>query len=124
MKKSLILLLSAASFFFSSCISTAYFYSPANASSVPYHAIPLKSDSLKGATYASSFFTLGGANDGWRDGVYAFQGRIHRSNNFGNFQAYHGANLSLGTYHIAEYDNVEHPYYPYDTLSYHTYSMD
>lgn len=124
MKKNSLLSLSVVLCFFSSCVSTAYFYSPGNASAVPYHAIPLRSDSLKGATYLSSIFTLGGANEGWRDGVYSFQERIHRSNNFGNFQTYYGANLSLGTYHIAEYSNVDRPYYPYDTTNYHTYASN
>jgi hypothetical protein len=81
----------------------------------PYHAIPLKSDSAKGATYISGVFTGGGANSDWRDAVYAFQGSIHRSNNFGNFQAYYGANLSLGCYHVKEYSRYDY-YYPNDSL--------
>ncbi len=109
--------------FFSSCSSSAYFYSPSNATSVPYHAIPLQSDSLKGATYASGIFNVGGANQDWRDCVFGFQGRIHRSNNFGNFQTFYGANISVGSYHIAEFYDVDHVnYYPYDTTVYHNYA--
>ncbi len=95
----------------SSCIESSYFYSPNNASSNPYHPIPLKSDSLKVATYINALFTLGGANEGWRDGVYSFRGGIHRSNNFENFQAYYGLNLSLGVYNMAGYYNSNNYYY-------------
>jgi hypothetical protein len=109
MKKNVFLLLGWILFFFSGCIESSYFFSPSNATSVPYHAVPMKSDSLRAATYVSSTFTVGGANEGWRDGVYAFQGRIHRSHNLGNFQAYYGANISLGSYHVANYYSSSSP---------------
>ncbi len=89
--------------FLSGCFESSYLYSPNNATSNPYHAIPLKSDSLKGATYISAIFNSGRANQDLRDGVYAFQARVHRSNNFGNFQAYYGANMSVGIYYMADY---------------------
>jgi hypothetical protein len=122
MKKCLTSSLFAISLFLSSCISSSYFLSPNNANSNPYHAVPLQSDSVKGATYVSSLFTIGGANEGWRDGLYAFQARIHRSNNFGSLQAYYGGNVSLGTYHIAEFYNYDHPYN--NPSNDHTYSMN
>jgi len=103
--------------FFSSCITHAYYLSPFNANADPYHTIPLQSDSIKAATYTTGVFTAGGANDGWHDGIYAFQGGIHRSHNFGNFQAYYGANLSIGAYHVNEYYRSEHPYY--DSITFH-----
>ena len=116
MKKNSLQFLPVILFFLSGCVESSYLYSPSNATSNPYHAIPLQSDSLKGATYISSIFTLGGANEGLRDGVYAFQGRIHRSNNFKNLQAYYGANVSLGVYHVANYFNSYNSYY--DTALY------
>jgi len=119
MKKNSILFLPAILFLFGSCVESSYLYSPNNATSIPYHAIPLQSDSIKGATYISSIFTLGGANQGWRDGVYAFQARIHRSNNFGNFQAYYGANISLGVYHLAQYSESFNNYYNYNDTAYY-----
>ncbi|HVM89167.1 MAG TPA: hypothetical protein VMT76_13340 [Puia sp.] len=122
MKPKLNLFLAGMIFSCSGCIESAHFLSPTNAASNPYHAVPLKSDSIKGATYFSSLVSLGGANDAWRDNVYAFQARIHRSNNFGNLQAYYGANLSIGAYHIAEYYNYDHNYY--DTSNYHTYATN
>ncbi len=55
------------------------------------------------------------------DHLFAFQGSVHRSNNFGIFQAYYGANLSLGSYHVSDYYNIynlgySYPYYQ-DTLN-------
>lgn len=123
MKKISLLSLTVILFFFSSCITHAYFLSPSNAMTDPYHAIPLKSDSLKSITYLSGIFTAGGANNDWRDGLYSFQGRIHRSHNFGNFQAYYGANLSVGTYHVAEYYRYSYSY-PSDSLYNHVLSTN
>jgi len=126
MKKNALSFLSAILFLLSGCISSSHFYSPTISSSNPYHAIPLQSDSAKAATYLSGILTLGGANDGLRDNAFSFQGRIHRSHNFENLQAYYGANLTLGLYHISEFDNYQHAYsYPYyDSLNYHYYSSD
>jgi hypothetical protein len=110
MKNNIYLTLSILLFLFSSCVTNSYFTSPTNGNSVPYHTIPLKADSTKGATYASGLFTAGGANSGWRDGLYSFQGRIYRGENFGSFQAYYGANISIGNYHVSNYTLYEHPY--------------
>lgn len=122
MKTNHVLLLAAILFSFSSCIESAHFLSPSNAASNPYHAIPLQSDSIKGANYFSGLVTLGGANDAWVDNIYAFQARAHRANNFGNLQAYYGANLNIGTYHIAENYNYHNSYY--DTSHYHIYAAN
>jgi len=125
MKKKTLLFLLVISLVFSNCVSSSYFYSPTISSSNPYHAIPLQSDSTKGATYVSGIITLGGANESLRDNAFSFQGRIHRSNNFGNFQAYYGANLTLGVYHVSEFDNYYHSYsYPYYDSNYHYYSSN
>ena len=122
MKKTFLLFLIISALLFGSCISSSYFLSPSNANSNPYHAIPLVSDSLKGATYVSGIFTMGGANQGWRDNVFAFQGRLHRSNNLGSFQTYYGANATLGSYRIAEFYSPNS--YPYDTVNFHYYSTN
>ena len=63
----------------------------------------MKIDSLKSAIYASGVFSNGPANYQNADNIVAFQGSLHRSNNFGIFQAYYGANLSLGSYHVSEF---------------------
>ncbi len=103
---------------FTSCIERrTYYLSPQLANSNPYHAIPMKADSLKSAIYASTVFTSGSANDQGADHLFVFQGSVHRSNNFGIFQAYYGANLSLGSYHVSDYYNMYYnqgygnPYY-------------
>jgi hypothetical protein len=107
---------------FTSCIERrSYYLSPQNANSSPYHAIPMKGDSLKSAIYASTVFTSGYANVQSSDHLFAFQGSVHRSNNFGFFQAYYGANLSLGSYHVSDYYNIynlgyNYPYFQ-DTLN-------
>jgi hypothetical protein len=96
----------------SSCAYRQGFYlSPLNANTNPYHAIPMKKDSLKSAIYVNGVFTTGSANDRGADYVRVYQGSLHRSHNFGIFQAYYGANLTLGTYHVSEYYNATHPYY-------------
>jgi hypothetical protein len=93
-------------FLLGSCVADKnYYLSPVNASSNPYHAIPMKSDSLAGAWYASMVINLGLANQDSRDNMYAFRGSIHRSNNFGHFQAFYGADLTLGSYTTGYYSN-------------------
>ncbi|HZE85035.1 MAG TPA: hypothetical protein VE035_12050 [Puia sp.] len=78
----------------------AYFQSPYNGNLETYHTTPLRSDSIRSATYASGSFTTGTANEHWRDNQYYFTGAIHRSHNFGRFEAYYGANASLGKYQV------------------------
>lgn len=87
-------------FFLSSCIRYAYYQSPLQANTQAYKAIPLHQEGVAAATYASGAFTGGGANDQLRDGLWAFLGGLHRSHNFGHFQAYYGLTGSLGTYHV------------------------
>jgi hypothetical protein len=97
---------------FSSCIEArqGYYLSPANANSDPYHPIPLKSDSVRSAFYTSLLYSIGSANDKGFDQVSVIQAGIHRSQNFGIFQAYYGVNISLGSYNIAGYYNSHYRY--------------
>ena len=73
--------------------------------------MPMKHDSLKSAIYLNTVFSTGSANDRGADYVMSFQGSIHRSQQFGIFQTYFGANLSMGSYHVADYYNLNHHYY-------------
>jgi hypothetical protein len=68
----------------------------------------MKIDSLKSAVYVAGIFSLGSANDRGADHVTMFEGTVHRSNNFGIFQAYYGTNLSLGSYYVDDYYNLNH----------------
>jgi hypothetical protein len=96
--------------FLSSCtVSHVYLMSPLDINSNYYHSIPTQYDSSRSATYASLLFDAGSSNYHGRDNLYAAQTHIHRSNNIGHFQTYYGANLSIGTYHVAEYSYT--PYY-------------
>ena len=107
-------------FLFCSCIPErhGYLLSPLNASSNAYRVIPMKMDSLKSSIHVSGILSAGSANERGADHVTMFQGSLHRSNNFGIFQAYYGANISLGSYYIEDYYNFYHNYnggsnYPY-----------
>jgi hypothetical protein len=88
-------------------VTQVYYLSPSNATSNPYHAIPFKKDSVKKATYVSVLFNAGTANDDG-DNEYAFRINFHRSQNFGNFQAYYGLNAAFGRYSIAEFKNYKY----------------
>lgn len=87
-------------FLFDRCTYRAYYQSPFYGNSETYHAIPLRADSLKSATYVSGVFTEGGSNDNLKDNVFAFTGSIYRSHNFGNFQGFYGVSGSLGSYDV------------------------
>jgi hypothetical protein len=63
-------------------------------------------------------FFNGVANDEGSDHIFGFQGTLHRSNQFGIFQTYYGANFTLGSYQIKNYDHLSGNYGyggPYDT---------
>jgi hypothetical protein len=116
MKKIILFCLLVFVVFFSSCIpetQPTYYLSPMDVNANYYHAIPLKSDSLKSAVYTSFAFTGGGSNKRLMDGLYAFHGGIHRAHNFGIFQAYYGAGIALGSYQVKDYYRVDYPGYNY-----------
>ena len=97
---------------FSSCIveRPTYYVSPLNGNSTSYHAIPLKKDSIKTATYASGSLYFGSANTSQTDKVFQFEGAVYQTKQFGIFEAYYGANVLLGNYKVT----------PFDTASFYT----
>jgi hypothetical protein len=103
----------------SGCIPRqSYLLSPQNASSMVYHVIPMKVDSMPSAIYVNGVFSTGQANDRGTDHVFLFQGGVHRSHNFGNFQAFYGGSLTMGSYLLAEFykpnrDDLGNLVYPY-----------
>lgn len=103
---------------FSSCRTLpAYYLSPLDNYSHPYHSVPLRSDSIRSAVCASGVLTVGFANDNGRDKIYGFQSDIYRSHTLENLQAYYGLGLTLGTYDVAKYDRVHYSgNEPNDTL--------
>jgi hypothetical protein len=103
--------------FCSSCIRRAYYYSPLQGNAFTYHAIPVGSDSVKAATYASGAISLGGMNEDWRDNVYSFKAGLHRSHVVDNFRFYYGATIALGSYNVKSYDNYYYDNYYLDTSS-------
>ena len=90
---------------FSNCTAPSYLLSQLHTDSHPYYTIPVKSDSIKSATYVNAHFTTGAANYDLRDNTYDFQGSFSRSHNFGHFQAYYAANIILGDYDLHDYSN-------------------
>jgi len=105
------LLLLTAPFLFCRCGTYhAYFQSPFHGGSETYHAIPLKSDSLRSATYVTGVLTMGWANDDARDNISSFSGSFHRSHNFGSFQGYYGASATVGSYYVGNYSDYNYGY--------------
>lgn len=94
---------------FTGCRQYAYYQSPLHSNTSSYKAIPLKSDSTAAATYASLNFMVGGANHKWHDNTWSFTGSLHRSHNFGIFQAYYGANAALGVYRVRSFLPADTP---------------
>jgi hypothetical protein len=89
-------------FLVSSCTRYAYYQNPMHTNTNGYKAVPLHSEGIKTATYAEGALTFGGANDHLSDGFSALLGGIHRSHNFGHFQAYYGLTGALGSYKVAD----------------------
>jgi hypothetical protein len=102
----------------SGCVTRSYFLSPQNASSNPYQEVPVISDSIRGANYLGIVLTEGGVNQNFRDNVIAFDGRFHRSNNWGLFGASYGASLFLGNYSVGPYTISQYGNSHYDSQSF------
>ena len=92
----------------SGCISRQAFYvSPYNGNHNPYHPIPLKQDSVKSASYAGLSVSNGTANDNQADETLTFFTSLSRAHNFGNFQGFYAANVSLGNYKVTPFSEYE-----------------
>jgi hypothetical protein len=112
-------------FSLTACIpQRAYYLSPGNANSEPYHPMRLASDSIPSAVYMNLVYTIGSANQLGTDQVSMGHFSIHRSNHFGIFQAYYGTDISLGAYKVGNFENshyrnapewLQQPL-PYDTI--------
>lgn len=83
-----------------SCVHSTYLQSPMHTNSNSYKAIPLHSEEVKSATYASGMLTSGSSNSSLRDLNLGFIGSVHRSHNIGNFQGFYGATGAVGNYHV------------------------
>jgi len=88
------------------CTYHAYFQSPFHSDDAPYHAIPLRSDSLRSAIYGSGVITSGWANENGRDQLTSFTGYMHRAHNFGAFEGYYGIDYTLGAYQIGNFKGL------------------
>ena len=101
--------LTAALFILQSC-STSYqnLVSPLEANAYHYHEIPLQSDSIRKATYASMMVSIGSSMS-TNDFFYSVNAAIHQSYNLGTFQAYYGAGLVAGSYRFDSYNSYTYP---------------
>lgn len=91
--------------FLSGCSNPVYYLSSSNANTNYYRTIPLKSDSIKAASYISAVLTMGAANYVSTDKVIAFHVNSHRSYQFGPCQGYYGINYSSGFYRVSKVVN-------------------
>jgi hypothetical protein len=91
-----------------SCATRQAFYvSPYNGNHNPYHPIPLKQDSVKSASYAGLSISNGTANDNKADKTITFFTSFSRAHNFGDFQGFYAANVSLGNYKVVPFSEYE-----------------
>gem|GEM_PF-345860 len=92
----------------------AYLTSPFNGYTNDYHPVPLVKDSAPTAFYAQGAFLAGGAGIKLKDQVTAFRGSFTVAHHGSFWQAYYGADLTLGSYRINKWDtsttvNYLHP---------------
>ncbi|RYY21749.1 MAG: hypothetical protein EOO04_17650 [Chitinophagaceae bacterium] len=85
------------------CVRQVYLQSPLQATDHAYRAIPMVSDGIKNSVYASGSIVAGGGNQNLRDGVFQFQGSVHRAHTWSRFQAYYGLSGMIGNYHISQH---------------------
>lgn len=82
--------------------------------------MPRVSQEQHSATYASGSFSLGGANQRWRDGVLSLTGSVHRGHAFGDFRAFYGIDGIAGSYKVRPLHGgsgfYEQASYPDDSL--------
>jgi hypothetical protein len=87
----------------SSCSQYAYYQTPFHTNTASYKTMPLYSDSIRNATYASATFTGGGANYNYRDGVAGGIASVYRTHTSRYLQAFYGITGMLGNYQVAPY---------------------
>lgn len=87
----------------SSCTQYAYYQSPFQTNTASYKTMPLYSDSIRNATYASATFTTGGANSDYRDGINGGIASVYRTHTTRHIQAFYGITGTLGNYHVNPY---------------------
>jgi hypothetical protein len=102
-------------------VQPSYYLSPSNANSTPYQFMPMRADSIKSAWYTNLTLADGSANHLGSDYQSVFQAGVHHTHNAGLLEAYYGANLTMGAYHMAGFDHalyngLYNGNYQYDTI--------
>ncbi|MDP4217740.1 MAG: hypothetical protein Q8927_16180 [Bacteroidota bacterium] len=94
-------------FLVAACTTPQAFYSsPFNGNNGDYQTIPLVSDSVRSATYASIALWSGNANTHGHDYYNAFHMGISRSHNLGVIQAWYGATVTWGGFTLGHWDTT------------------
>jgi hypothetical protein len=86
--------------------SQSYYVSPFNGNSTDYATIPLRADSVRSTTYGSAVFFTGNANEEGTDHFTAIHASLARTHNLGALQAWHGLNLTLGSFDMGHWDTT------------------
>ena len=85
---------------FTKCTTSSYYLNAFNGNHHYYHSMPLRSDSIKSASYFSGTIVWGDAN--YHDEVESFTAYFHRTHSFGIVQTFYGADLSVGGYNVSK----------------------
>jgi hypothetical protein len=67
----------------------------------------MHADSARSAVYASGVFTIGQANDRWRDGMGGFIGSVYRSHTSKYLKGYYGLTGMIGSYRVKPYSTID-----------------
>jgi hypothetical protein len=86
-----------------------FYSSPFNGNTGDYQTIPLASDSVKSATYASIALWSGSANTEGHDYFNAFHMAVSRSHNLGAIQAWYGLGVTWGTFNLGRWYDPGNP---------------
>lgn len=95
-----LLTLSVLALLLGSCKEYAYYQSPFQGATSSYKTMPMQSQGINSAFYASGALVAGGANYNLRDGVTGFTGSLYRSQVLGSFRAFYGVDAALGGYRV------------------------
>jgi len=104
----------------------AYYASPVNGYATQYHPLPQITDSTHTAFYAEAGFFAGSANTHGKDYLNAFHGSFTIAHHTGRLQAWYGGDLSLGTFHMGQWDtgNIGRTYPRQQTVPFNPYVLD
>jgi len=93
----------------------AYYASPVHGYANEYHPLPQVTDSAHTGYYAEAGFFTGNVNTNWHDNVKALHSSFTIAHHTGMLQVWGGGDLSLGSYHMGQWDTSDVRTYPVQT---------